>query len=174
MFQVGNGEPAASTCGVGPVMTHAASGASVTVTKKPAAGGGWSFTNSTYATGGTTTITRPTPAGTGSSQRTAVFTYDLSFMQAPAGLAAASLWVYVTSDGGAAGATLEAWDAPGAVPCVEAPCVAVRPGTPSHICIDARVDVPSQSLTPPGSPPRAGGLRQADRFWALDRGGSGR
>ena len=118
-FEVSNGEPPASACDVGPVMTHAAAGYAASVSRKLVAGK-TVVSATTSPTTGTAGLVPPTPT---TNQRAAVFTYDLSFLRVPAGLSAASIWVYVQEDGGVAGATVQAYgfDA-AAAPCLEPPC----------------------------------------------------
>ena len=93
-FEVSHGEPPVSSCGVGPVQTHAADGWASTASKFSSKGA-WQFSSSKVNTTGTVTIAPPIPAGTnGTSQRAAVFSYDLSFLQLPTGASNASVWVF--------------------------------------------------------------------------------
>jgi hypothetical protein len=126
-FEASNGDQ--PVCGAGPVQTHAAADQGVQITKYLSKGQyvvsvGNVSTTSTMRLATNSTATNGTI--TWARRRVALLTYDLSFMRAPAGLSAASVWVFVAADGGAAGATVQAFDAtPGATPCIDAPCAPV-------------------------------------------------
>ena len=125
-FEVANGAADVDACGAGPIMTHAASDATLTVSKRT--GAATVVTVGATVSGGAT-ITPTKAVSRGTNQRAVVLTYDLSFLQAPSGLAAASLWVFVEKDGGLAGAKVQAFAAEGAAPCVGAGCTAVGSAT---------------------------------------------